>query len=311
MKARKMHPDEDQRDAVDAQRRRKALLYRAVLAAGVMVVLVVGLMLYDDEPAPVEEQTPPPLADARLEPLAPPILAPVPAVPFPGTEEVIDEYAEHADDARSDDAHVVEELPDTTVTTITAAEPATEPPPAAAPAPAPPPPTTPAPRAAPAPSAPAPAPRPPRAAAPAPPTTPAAYRVRIDDYRDRAQGAQLAADLAAAGHGVALQHRVVVGSFADRTAATDALRRLERDHNQRSLIVELAGGGYGLQLGVFAEAANADALDKRVAEWGFAVLRDVRLLLGPYPDRIAAEAVAIELVAKHGLPAVVIAPAGR
>lgn len=87
---------------------------------------------------------------------------------------------------------------------------------------------------------------------------------------------------------VRLLHRVVLGPFANRSAALAAQKGLP---DTRTIPVRTADGGqWWLQAGVFAEAANAESLRGRLAGRGQPAAIQARVLLGPYADRAAAEA---------------------
>jgi cell division septation protein DedD len=301
--------DRDYREVLDPSRRRKALLYRAALACAVMLLLVVGLTLYDDE-APDES---PPLVE-RFE-VAP---APLEVVPAP-VERVMTEPTALPEDRQDELGDAVEapagveegaQHEDATdeQETLAGDQDATD----EAPAPAAPVQEPAAPRVEPAP-APGRAQLAPRVAAPAAsaPVARSGYLVRLGDYANIDEVGRVVAELLAAGHPALVQWRVSAGPYPTRAAAIEAMRALERSHRQRGLVVQLQDGRHVVQLGVFGEVANADGLQRRVRSWGYPVARDARIVLGPYPERSAADAAANELERVRGLQAVVVAPGGR
>lgn len=68
-----------------------------------------------------------------------------------------------------------------------------------------------------------------------------------------------------------------------------------------------AGEGYQLQLGVFADAANALVLYERLSAAGFEARIQSRVVLGPFPDRRAAEQAQADL-RRTGEPAGILLP---
>ena len=301
--------DRDYREVLDPSRRRKALLYRAALACAVMLLLVVGLTLYEDE-APDEA---PPLvgrfevAPAPLEVVPAPVkrvMTEPPALPEDRQDEFgdaveaavgVEEGAQHEDATNEQEALAVGQ--DATDAASVPVAPGQEPaPPRVEPAPAPG-------RVQPA----------PRMAAPvaSAPVAQSGYLVRLGDYADTDEVGRVVAELLAAGHPARIQWRVSAGPYPTRAAAIEAMRALERSHRQRGLVVQLKDGRHVVQLGVFGEVANADGLQRQVRSWGYPVARDARILLGPYPERSAADAAANELGRVRGLHAVVVAPGGR
>lgn len=309
-----MH-ERDYREVLDPLHRRKALLYRAALACGVMLLLVVGLSLYDDTP----EQAQPALAgpSARLGLVPPPVEAlslPLASVepaastapPSTNDEPLVAEEGSEVE-ARLDEEEVP--LGDGVAAVLAASEPVpapvsvdAEPEPSPEPDAAVEPEPTPSPRQAP--------PRTPPPAARTP-VVQAGYVVRLGGYAEIAGIEGLVTELAAAGHPASTQWRVSAGPFPSRAAAIEAMRALERGHRQRGLIVPWQEDRYLVQLGVFSEVANADGLQRRVRAWGYPVVRDARIMLGPYSERDTADAAAGELRQARGLEAVVVVPGGR
>ncbi|NMG02297.1 SPOR domain-containing protein [Azoarcus taiwanensis] len=303
----------DYREVLDPSRRRKALLYRAALACVVMLLLVVGLSLYDGDapdetlPQPVErvEVTPGPVE------VVPPLVERVTTEPPALPEDRPGEAGNGLDDAPVVEAGDLHEE----ATTEQEAQAVDQSAPDEAPAPlAPEPEPVAAQRVDPAP-APAPSRMQPaqRAAAPvaSAPVAQSGYLVRLGDYANPDDVERLVAELMAAGHSARLQWRVSAGPYPTRAAALEAMRALERSHRQRGLVVQLPAGGHVVQLGVFGDAGNADGLQRRVRSWGYAVVRDARIVLGPFMERSVADGVAAELGQAQGLQSVVVAPGGR
>lgn len=298
--------DRDYREVLDPGRRRKALLYRAALACGVMLLLVVGLTLYDETP----EDAPPPVERIEVAP-APVEVAPSPVErvttePPVLPEDSQDEVVEGGEEAPGVEADVLHEDAPSVQEGQTADQDAGD----AAPLTVVPEPAAPSIEPVPAPSRAQPAPRRPAPAA-SMPAAQSGYLVRLGDYANTGDVERAVAELQAAGHPARSQWRVSAGTYPARAAAIDAMRTLERSYRQRGLVVQAPAGGHVVQLGVFGEVANADGLERRVRAWGYPVVRDARIVLGPYEDRSAAEAAAAELGLARGLQAVVVAPGGR
>jgi DedD protein len=71
-----------------------------------------------------------------------------------------------------------------------------------------------------------------------------------------------------------------------------------------------AGSGYVAQIGAYANADTAQEEYKKLKQWGFKVYTEkvganIRVRVGPYPDRDKAEKVA-KMLEKHGLQPVVV-----
>lgn len=145
-----------------------------------------------------------------------------------------------------------------------------------------------------APSAPAKSPAP--KAAPAQQATPSApaaqaavsarHEVQVDDFVALSTARAWQTTARENAQPVRLLHRVVLGPFANRSAALAAQKGLP---DTRTIPVRTADGGqWWLQAGVFAEAANAESLRGRLAGRGQPAAIQARVLLGPYADRAAA-----------------------
>lgn len=79
----------------------------------------------------------------------------------------------------------------------------------------------------------------------------------------------------------------------------------------KGLVLRLNGGGHAVQLGVFSDADNADAMQARLQAWGYKVHRDARLLVGPFAERKEAEAVAGQIMLTRGENTQIITGSGR
>lgn len=323
---------------------RKALLYRAALACVLMLLLVVGISVYDDVALDSAESQPTPsLPEARESPSESSPALPeafAPATPPDAVMPSEPAYAPAQGDDRPQD-----EVPEAGLTSEIApeaglrlgesfvqapvpipAEPsgtvaalpthtavssdhgpapaASDPPPAAA---AEQPEQT--------------ADRLPAATAPAaaraqpssgarrqvqPALTPAEHMLRLSAPLSPGEAVQMRDAILAAGHAARLQWRVLVGPYATEALARDAMLRLSREQAQRGFVIPLGDAGHGVQLGLFAMETNADRLQQRVQAWGYPVMRDVRVLIGPYPDAAAAATAAVTLGQALGLKDLVL-----
>ncbi|NMG35065.1 hypothetical protein GRF61_11490 [Azoarcus sp. TTM-91] len=68
--------------------------------------------------------------------------------------------------------------------------------------------------------------------------------------------------------------------------------------------------GFQVQLGVFGDAANADALRQELARRGLPARVETRVVLGPYKDRHAAEAAQAAVRRDGHGPGVIVPPKG-
>jgi len=68
--------------------------------------------------------------------------------------------------------------------------------------------------------------------------------------------------------------------------------------------------GFQVQLGVFGDAANADALRQELARRGLPARVETRVVLGPYKDRRAAEAAQAAIRRDGHGPGVIVPPKG-
>lgn len=328
-------------------RLRRELLYRAALATGLMVLLVIGLTIYDEAPAP------PPAANAPLPVTRAPVVTGAPdAASAPPADAAADhETAVPAPQARdpvagADDPCVAKpdagdapgdaEAPYGEAANAAhaadaaqrAVAPADEGRRGAAPADLPPaaqhdalpPPDRPASGDGDA-AAVVPAPSPPPQAArsvaqrsvgaPAsrvPPSASGRYQLQIGRFGDVEAAARLRDELAGDGHAASVLTRVAVGPFAERRAAQDVLARLRRERALRGVLVAAtAGGGHLVQLGVFANRGNAERLRGELAGAGYPVVTDARVVVGPYAQRGDADAALAVLRGARGLEAAIVA----
>jgi cell division septation protein DedD len=318
-------------------RLRRELLYRAALATGLMVLLVIGLTIYDEAPAP------PPAADAPLPVTRAPVVTGAPdAASAPPADAAADhETAVPAPQARdpvagADDPCVAK--PDAgdepgdaeapygeaanAAHAADAAQRAVAPadlPPAAQHDPLPPPdrPASGDGDAAAVVAAPSPPPQAARSVAqrsvgaPAsavPPSASGRYQLQIGRFADVEAAARLRDELAGDGHAASVLTRVAVGPFAERRAAQDVLARLRRERALRGVLVAAtAGGGHLVQVGVFANRGNAERLRGELAGAGYPVVTDARVVVGPYAQRGDADAALAVLRGARGLEAAIVA----
>ncbi|MFN3986172.1 MAG: SPOR domain-containing protein [Rhodocyclaceae bacterium] len=324
---------EDYRAILDPERARRVMLYRAAAAAAVMVVLLLGLMWFDrgDEDVATADEadaqaSQPGLPAVSQETVARPLFAPLDA-PAEGAEEGADADAVaevQADPSGATDVSAAGTdplqppavvAPDAVASAARAAAPGAT----AAPAQAPSPPA--APRstvtAAAAPTPPVAPRRPAEPVAPRAPAAPATpsqsapadgYRVQVGDYLALSSAEELQNGLASGGHVVDMQRRVAVGGYPSRQEAENAAARLKRDQKLNGFIVAGEAGGFLVQVGVFSDPANAESLRRQLATAGYKPQLHARVVLGPYPDKAAAERVAAQLRAERGIAGVVVVP---
>lgn len=304
----------DYLDVLDPGRKRRVLLYRALGACALAAVLMLAVTFFDGRDDSAGSQT---------DSMTPPVLTPFqlasvdPSEDRPGQQPEGDEGASLPEDeapepddqgAAADTVEVEIAEPPPEASSETAVVAVVEP---AQTAPAPAPASTPTPgageQARPRVS---PSPRPP-AASPAPAQAGASHLIQVGDFGDAGSRSALRDAVRQDGHPATLQWRVAVGPFPDRAAADAAQRRLERDRKLKGLVVRLGGTQFFVQMGVFADGANAEALQGRLQAWGFKVQRDARLMVGPFPDRLQAEAVAGGIMLKNGETTQIITAPGR
>lgn len=132
-------------------------------------------------------------------------------------------------------------------------------------------------------------------------------RIQLGDFGrvDRAVG--LARTLAAEGMPATVQRRVVVGPYAGREAASAAAERLSARVSVKGVVVPARRSGQFLvQTGVFSEARNAEALRARLAEAKFKVVVQGRVVLGPYASRAAAEKALAKVSGKRNIAGTIV-----
>lgn len=299
---RQVNAGDDYREVLDPRRRRKALLYRAALAIAVMIVLVIGLSLYDEDVAesPLMQGS-----VARPEVLRSPVSEQAPVEEGLTVIPRIDAYESEApaltaendvDEAGGDDAGLNEAAVDVahavSSSDLTAEDPSVPAEDGGAELPAP---------VSEVPSPPAVAavsskPSQPVSTARAVPSVPRGFQVLASDFVDPPLADTLLDGLSGAGYQAQSQSRVTVGPFARRAEAERATARLRSEHALRGIIVDAPSGtGFAVQLGVFAEARNAVALVRRLQASGHSAALHRRVLLGPFTDRQAAETIVAEL----------------
>lgn len=289
---------------------RRALLQRAAIVAGILLIMLLGLLLTaeDDEgvPAPTDPATP---ALAPLPRLNGQLPEPA-AVATNGAQSpsAADPVAPLAEQAGGDPA----------AATHTPASPAPSPPtspPAAdsaqlVPAPKPPANAAARPGGAGEPSSAAPSGSPaglkgaPADPVPADAAGAAAgsHRVQLGDFGRVDRAERLARTLAAEGMPAGLQRRVVVGPYVGRDAAAAAAERLSARVAVKGIVVPARSRGQFLvQAGVFSEARNAEALRARLIAAKFKVVVQARVVLGPYETRAGAEKALAKVSGKRNI----------
>lgn len=289
---------EDYREVLDPRRARRAFLYRAGLGTVLIIVMVIGLSLYDAEPPT------PPTADRPVEAISPVIGTPAEPLAPEETREDGEEGADLLADASAAVAGAGTAAEEATDEAELAPEPAEAPDDGAPETPQPPP----APSEAAAPQVPETVRQPASTARPAAaPADKRRYQIQLGGFMDAEAFAALDAAMSGLDDPVVTQFRVAVGPFPERAAADDVLNRLRRERAVRGIVVsEPAQGSYAVQAGVFAEAANADALSRKLAGWGYPVKLQQRAVAGPFPDRQAAEALQARLRQERGIESIIV-----
>lgn len=114
------------------------------------------------------------------------------------------------------------------------------------------------------------------------------YRVRLGGFVPIDEARALHGASVEAGYPARVLHRVLLGPFGSRGEAKAA------QSGTRGILI---GGGeqWWVQLGVFADARNAQGLHDRMAGEGRAAVLQGRVELGPFGGRAAAEQVLIAL----------------
>ncbi len=307
---------EDYRHVLDPKRARRDLLYRAGLGTVLIVLMVVGLTVYDrggpadDEPAPDRDA-----GQAVGVPTPPVVSRPVEPAPEPEPERVREPSLSSDDpDEAPPTGEPSETAPETTESTeqdvaesVAESTETVEPEPDAS-------------AAAPASAleassgqavTPPPAAAPPKASAPrsAPAVQSSGYRLQVGGFLDAEAFDRLVPVLADQDFPVVTQYRVSVGPYTERSLAGDAAARLRRERAVRGIVIPLsAGGGYAVQTGVFAGKDNADALSRNLTAWGYPVQLHRRAIAGPFPDRNVAEVIRTKLRQEQGIDSVIVEP---
>lgn len=289
-------PDDDPGiTIIDPAQRQRSTLTRALIAICVMVLLALGLWLFGsgDSALPPEQTASAPAAPNEPTLVLPPL--PPPSAP---TTSAGSEPAPTAPDNGT--------VP---------AEPSTGVPPLPAPAPAEPPaqpePAQPAVEEKPAPAKPKaekaekPAKAEKKPAAPAKPSpAPASkggnYHLVLGDFGSLGNAQTLLKGVLAQKEDAAIQQRVTVGGYPDRTAAQAAQAKLAQTGHTGTLVVP-AGHGFAVQLGVFSRASNVERLVQQLRAQGYNASSAARVTVGPYATRTAAEQALAKIRKKHAV----------
>lgn len=313
----------DYREVLDPRRRRRSLLYRAALASGVMVLLVIGLSLYDGD-APSGPQVSGVVSSPPALPVTPKLdieesVAPgsVPiTVPPDASLAVVEEGDGEAGlpdavDANAADVDVAS--PPVADAAAAAAASGAE--------------TGGGGDGAPGPSSQDPIPpvatqvsggtvaRSAEAAVvvtrpvvPRPAPQAQRYQIRLGGFVEPDAAVALQGALAARGHLAQTQTRVAVGPYPVRADAERTLAHLRAEQDLRGLLIQSPeSDGFAVQVGVFGEAANAERLVRRLEAVGLPVQMQRRVVLGPYADRDAAEAAIVSVGGAQGAAGVIVA----
>lgn len=132
---------------------------------------------------------------------------------------------------------------------------------------------------------------------PPPPPVPAVddHRVRLGGFMPISDARALQQASADAGYPARVLHRVLLGPFAARAEARSARS------GTRGILI---GGGdeWWVQLGVFADADNAEGLREKMSAEGRAAVVQGRVDLGPFAGRAAAEQVLVAVRSALGRP---------
>lgn len=324
MSARRTGID-DYRSVLDPGRQRRRLLTRAALAAGVMVVMLAGLLIFGDDDNPgVETAVDATPADTQKAGALPtfqtvPLVAPEARVETasvadtsPEVEVAPDQHAAMPEpelealplESREPD------LPPTEGVNVTPAE-GLEVVPAGVSA-----------------KAPAHAVKQPspslamrsnevRQRPPAPGAPPAAAGISADgfsahlgEYAALDGAERLREALAGQGMPATLVRRVVLGPVSTRKAAEQIVARLQRESKVAGFIVSDPGGkGFLVQAGVFAERGNAEAQQKRLSTSARKAKIQARVVLGPYASRDEAEAALEKVRSERRIAGTIVAAA--
>ncbi len=301
------HDSEDLRG-----QRHRALMRAAMALALVFALLLLSLLLKDDA---AEDALPDDLlAEQVMAPLPPPLVQPLEGEQEPAETAAVPP----ADESGADPAAVeVIDVEPATVARVEHPRPimvenadtaATTPPPAAQP-------RSPAAQRPPVSGgAPARAAKPPAAERKAPaakrdaPVGSGAYRVVIGDFLEPVAANKLCDKLMNTGYTLVMQHRVVVGPYAERSKAEAAISTLQREQQMRGMVVNAPeGGALMVQLGVFSEAANAQSMLSRLVAAGYPAQVHMRIMTSPFADKRTAESALTKLQQVGSVKGVVVA----
>lgn len=322
MSARRTGID-DYRTVLDPGRVRRRLLTRAAVAAGVMLLMLAGLVFFGGDEGDESEPPTPVVAPGLV--TAPPAAPLAPAAPETDVVTVdetrsVPAEAAMADQALAVPAEVGMDAPtagfEPASAPIAAAEPAAPAEVAAAAVSGPGARMTPAApgRATTVDRSPAgPAAERSRSGSNAAATTGAAttgFTAHLGEYGALDKAERLREALAEQGLPAAIVRRVVIGPAETRKAAERIVARLRQDDKVTGFIVPAAGGkGFLVQAGVFAEPANAEALRRRLSTPARKATIQGRVMLGPYERREDAEAALARVRSERKLAGTVVAAA--
>lgn len=130
--------------------------------------------------------------------------------------------------------------------------------------------------------------------APAPASTP--YMVRLSGFGPMPAARNLLDAAATAGQPGRILHRVLIGPFASRDAARQAVSA-----GQKGIVTE-DGGRWWIQAGVYSDAENADRQRAALSLAGKQVVVHGMPEIGPFASRAAADKALAELRAALGQP---------
>ncbi len=136
------------------------------------------------------------------------------------------------------------------------------------------------------------------------------FTAHLGEYGALDKAERLREALAEQGLPAAIVRRVVIGPAETRKAAERIVTRLRQDDKVTGFIVSAAGGkGFLVQAGVFAEPANAEALRRRLSTPARKATIQGRVMLGPYERREDAEAALARVRSERKLAGTVVAAA--
>lgn len=136
------------------------------------------------------------------------------------------------------------------------------------------------------------------------------FTAHLGEYGALDKAERLREALAEQGLPAAIVRRVVIGPAETRKAAERIVARLRQDDKVTGFIVPAAGGkGFLVQAGVFAEPANAEVLRRRLSTPARKATIQGRVVLGPYERREDAEAALARVRSERKLAGTVVAAA--